>query len=163
MIYNYYLSLGSNIEPKILFLRKSIDRLNKVGKVKKKSNIYLTQPWGETNQPEFYNAMIEYQSKLAPENLLDAIKDIEYNIGRKRRNKWGPREIDIDIIFCKGMVLNKKKLNIPHKDFNKRLFILELMCELDKTYIVDGTKKTVEYFLKICSDKSEIKKADLVW
>jgi 2-amino-4-hydroxy-6-hydroxymethyldihydropteridine diphosphokinase len=163
MTYSYYLSLGSNINPKILYLKKAIDQLNQIGKIIKKSNIYLTQPWGDKDQPEFYNAMIEYQSELSPEKLLAKIKKIEYDIGRRKTYKWGPRKIDIDLIFCQGIVLSKNNFNLPHIEFNNRLFILKLMAELNKDYIVDGTKKSIKYFLKNCPDKSKIKKMDLVW
>ena len=132
MTYSYYLSLGSNINPKILHLKKAIDQLNKIGRINKKSNIYLTQPWGDKDQPEFYNVMIEYQSELSPLKLLDKIKKIEYEIGRRKTYKWGPRKIDIDLIFCKGIVLAEKKLHLQEKEalsreiehFKKKLKLL---------------------------------------
>jgi 2-amino-4-hydroxy-6-hydroxymethyldihydropteridine diphosphokinase len=163
MIYSYYLSLGSNIDPKILYLKKAFNRLKNIGEIKKKSCIYLTESWGEKDQPDFLNVMIKFKTRLSPVELLVEIKNIEAEIGRKKTYRWGPREIDVDIIFCKGVTINKNNLRIPHKEFSKRLFILKLMAELDRNYRVEGTGKAIDYFLKHCPDKSKIEKMDLLW
>ena len=107
--------------------------------------------------------MIEYQTTYSPEKLLEKIKNIEHEVGRRKSYKWGPREIDIDLIFCKDMIIKKKNLTIPHKEFSNRFFILGLMAEIDEAYIVEGTGKSIKYFLDICPDKSKIEKVIEMW
>ena len=104
MNYNYILSLGSNIEPRHEYLVKASTALNSIGNIIKKSSIYETEAWGNKNQPKYYNAIINFESLLPPRKLLQAIKEIENSIGRKKTSKWGPREIDIDIIIIKNYI-----------------------------------------------------------
>ena len=163
MIYSYYLSLGSNIGQKLSYLKKALNKLNEIGSIKRKSTIYQSKAWGYKDQPDFFNGMVEYQSKLCPEKLLVKIKEIEHEIGRRNTGRWRQREIDIDIIFCKGITVNKSELHIPHKEFDKRLFVLVLMAELDESYVVEGTNKTIKYFLRNCPDKLKPVRVDLQW
>ena len=104
MIFKYYLGLGSNIEPKLSFLQNAVSELDEIGKIVRKSRIYESIPWGNANQDKYLNAVIRFYSDLDPFNLLTSIKQIEQKIGRKyTEEKWGPREIDIDILFYNNM------------------------------------------------------------
>jgi len=163
MIYNYILSLGSNIEPRENYLILAADKLNSIGKILKKSSIYETEPWGHRNQSKFYNAILKYESILSPRKLLKALKKIEISLGRKKYFRWGPREIDIDIIFCQDYTLNEPDLIIPHPDFATRRFVLEPMLEVDKNYSLTGSNKSITDYLTACADQSSIHKLDLRW
>lgn len=163
MIYKYYLSLGSNITPRELYMRQAMAELESFGAVIKKSAIYESEPWGRKNQSKFLNAVIFFQSWLNPFELLNSIKHLEKSIGRKKRLRWGPREIDIDIIFCENITIQHHSLKIPHENFQKRKFVLLPMMELDKNYPIDGTESTIESVFNRCKDLTNIKQVSMNW
>ena len=163
MNYNYILSLGSNIEPRHDHLVRAISKLSSIGKIVKKSSIYETEPWGDKKQSNFYNAIVKFNSSLAPKTLLKSIKKIEKSIGRQTNYHWGPREIDIDIIFCQDHTFNESDLKIPHPEYTKRRFVLEPILEIDKNFSHSNSDKTITDFLTKCKDQSSINKLDLSW
>lgn len=163
MIYNYYLGLGSNIEPRLNYLRSAVEKLALNGRIGQKSSIYNTQAWGNRQQPEFYNAIIEFDSPLSPRLLLARIKQIEAEIGRRPSGHWGPREIDIDIIYCRNMTIREADLHIPHLHAAERRFILEPLCELDKNLPVDGQGNSAQQSLNSCRDSAQVSRLDLAW
>lgn len=157
MKFKYYIGLGSNIEPKFKFLKKSIDELNHIGKVTKKSAIYESTAWGKENQSNFFNAVIRFHSDLDPFHLLKSIQKIEKNIGRTfNEEKWGPREIDIDIIFADNIYIHKKELNIPHKYFKKRNFVLKPMSELNQNYKPENNENDMLFYLNHSNDNKKV-------
>lgn len=155
--------MGSNIEPRGDYLTKAADKLNSIGKIIKKSSIYETEAWGYKNQSKFYNAILKYESLLSPRKLLRSLKSIEKSLGRNKSFKWGPREIDIDIIFCQEYTSDEPDLKIPHPEFATRRFVLEPMLEVDKDYILSDSNKSITDFLTSCEDQSGIYKLDLSW
>jgi 2-amino-4-hydroxy-6-hydroxymethyldihydropteridine diphosphokinase len=163
MNYNYILSLGSNIESRYDHLVRAISKLSSIGNIVKKSSIYESEAWGHKNQSNYYNAIIKFNSSLPPRELLQSIKRIEKSMGRQPTYRWGPREIDIDIIFCQDHTLNESDLKIPHPEFTKRRFILEPIKEIDKDYLQSYSDKTITDFLNKCKDQSIINKLDLSW
>jgi 2-amino-4-hydroxy-6-hydroxymethyldihydropteridine diphosphokinase len=163
MTLKYYLGLGSNIEPKLQHLKDALSSLEDYGSIIKKSSVYCTQPWGRTEQPEFYNAVIEYHTVLAPAELLHKIKIIENKIGRRPSYRWGPREIDIDIIFCDLIRVLKGGLQVPHKHFHRRRFVLEPMAELNKDLQLHENLISINDLLNKCDDKSQVKKLNINW
>lgn len=163
MIYKYFLCLGSNIEPRINYLKLAEEELARLGKIHKKSSVYESQAWGYKDQHNFLNAVIEFHCSLLPQELLIRIKSIENIIGRSNTFRWGPREIDIDILLCKQLHINDSNLQIPHPHLHKRRFVLEPLAELDKNYIVTGTKKTLAELLIHCDDTSKVSKANFSW
>jgi 2-amino-4-hydroxy-6-hydroxymethyldihydropteridine diphosphokinase len=163
MTYNYLLSLGSNVEPRYKFLSDAITELSLVGTIMKKSSIYETEAWKEKNQSDYYNAIVKFDSPLPPRELLQSIKKIEKSIGRQPTYRWGPREIDIDIIFCQDYFLNESDLKIPHPEFAKRRFVLEPILEIDKDYSQSDSDKTITDILSKCEDQSSINKLDISW
>jgi len=163
MIYNYILSLGSNIEPREDYLVKASKKLKTIGKIIKKSSIYETEAWGNKYQSNFYNAIINFESILDPRKLLQSLKKIERFLGRKKSILWGPREIDIDIIFCQNYTLDEPDLKIPHPEFAARRFVLEPMVEIDNNYLLSDSNKSITDFLTVCKDQSTIHKLDISW
>ena len=163
MTYKYFLSLGSNIEPSLLFLNKACVSLNSIGKIIQKSSIYKTEAWGEKNQSNFLNAVIEFSTDLEPNNLLKKIKRIEDSIGRKPSTLWGPREIDIDIILCRECTLDRPDLQIPHQKFAERRFVLAPLAEIEKDLYIKSTKRTITELLNRCPDQSYIQKLATNW
>ena len=163
MTYKFFLGLGSNIEPRIEYMKKACTELLKTGKIVKKSSIYNTQPWGYRTQADFYNAVIEFDTSLEPKALFKKIKSIEKKIGRSNKLHWGPREIDIDIIFCRNCIVSEPELYIPHREFSERRFVLEPMVEINRNFVVTNTNKTVLDFLNECIDHSQIQKLSINW
>ncbi len=128
------LSIGSNIGDRFYNLLKALEYINTIENtyISDISSIYETKAWGYIEQREFLNFNIMIKTKLLPFKLLKEINKIEEKMGRIRKEKWGERLIDIDIIFYGNMRLNKKELTIPHKYYKKRNFVLIPYLELKK-------------------------------
>jgi len=127
---NYYLSIGSNIGERRRYILLALAGLQKLGHLAQCSSLYESAPLGETRQPLFYNLVCELQSPLRPFRLLRKIKALEVQIGRQRRYRWGPREVDIDLIEWSGKTIYSPVLNLPHKEMEKRLFVLVPLREI---------------------------------
>jgi 2-amino-4-hydroxy-6-hydroxymethyldihydropteridine diphosphokinase len=126
-----YLGLGSNVGDRLLNLNKAIELLSEKIQILKKSKIYVSKAVGYTDQPDFYNMVLYGRTDLSPEELFNFIKDVEKNAGRVYRFHWGPREIDIDILFYNDLVCKSDKLNIPHPRLHERDFVLLPLIELN--------------------------------
>ena len=141
-----YLSLGSNIGDRTDNLTKAIVELSKKMKIVKFSSIYETEPLLFENQNSFLNMVLEVDYKGSPDQLLESIKIIENDMGRESTFRYGPRLIDIDIIFFNNYEVIQDNLTIPHYDWKNRLFVIEplyevLELELNKSeYKINGQK-----------------------
>ena len=119
-----YLSLGSNLNDRFGNLQRAVDELHKHVKITALSPVFATQPWGDTDQPPFLNICVAAISDLAPHDLLHCVKTIETEMGREPSRHWGPRLIDIDILFYDKLVLRDEELTIPHPHLAQRAFVL---------------------------------------
>ena len=119
-----YLSLGSNVGDRTDNLTKATVELSKKMKIVKSSSIYETEPLLFENQTSFINMILEVDYKGSPDQLLESIKIIENDMGREPTFRYGPRLIDIDIIFFNNYEVNQDNLTIPHYDWKNRLFVL---------------------------------------
>ena len=127
-----YLGLGSNLGDREKYLDTAIDELSKdsaitVGKV---STFIETEPYGPVDQPDFMNGVIEIETYLEPDELLELIHDIEAEAGRERIIHWGPRTLDIDILLFDDIIMNTETLTIPHPEMHKREFVLKPLVEI---------------------------------
>jgi len=128
-----YLSLGSNIGNRESNLKIALKELSSFVKIKKTSSIYETEPLLYQKQDNFLNIVIEISYLEDAESLLKNIKNIEKKMGRKETFRFGPRIIDIDILFFNGQEINNEGLTIPHKEWRNRLFVIAPLYEvLDK-------------------------------
>lgn len=136
-----YLSLGTNIGEKEENLIEAIKQLGKVKgiRIEKISGIYTTEPIGYKNQDYFLNCAVKVRTHLKPYELLRVVNEIEENMKRKRIFKWGPRIIDIDIIFWGQLVIKRDDLIIPHKEYSRRNFVMIPILEICK----DGMRSTI--------------------
>jgi 2-amino-4-hydroxy-6-hydroxymethyldihydropteridine diphosphokinase len=127
-----YLCLGANLGDPEAQIRKALRLLNADYRIQvvRKSSLIQTKPYGKTEQPDFWNQVVEVETDYLPQELINIILQTESNLGRVRGEKWGPRLIDIDILLYEDMVLESKRLSLPHPDFHNRLFALELLAEL---------------------------------
>ncbi len=131
-MYRAYLSLGSNIGDRKAYLRAAVKMLkaHKDISVTAISPVYETEPEGYENQRKFYNLVLEIETKLNPENLLDVCRAIEEILKRKRKNKWGPRTIDLDILLYDDLEIREGELVLPHPRMHERLFVLIPLLEI---------------------------------
>jgi len=127
-----YLSLGSNLGERKRYINRAIALLKKnpYFKIECISSFYETDPEGFKNQPKFINACLKAKTSLSAEELLKFLTEIEKKLGRKKRRRFGPREIDIDILFYGKKVVKQKGLIIPHPLLDKRIFVLEPLLEI---------------------------------
>ncbi|MBC7194148.1 MAG: 2-amino-4-hydroxy-6-hydroxymethyldihydropteridine diphosphokinase [Caldisericia bacterium] len=138
-----HLSLGSNIEPREEFLKNAIFFLRDKIKIKKISSLYETEPWGYKNQEKFLNIVLSGETELEPENLIKFIKDVEKKVGRGESFKWGPREIDIDVILYGDRIIEKENLIVPHKFFEERGFVIIPLFEINKYLVNPKSKRNI--------------------
>ena len=125
-----FLSLGTNVGDKNKNLSDAINFLSEFGKILGISSVYKTEPVLYEDQEDFFNIVIEFEYQETAQSLLHIIKNIETQMGRKKTIRYGPRIIDIDIIFFKGEEIREKNLTIPHYDWHNRLFVLQPLYEL---------------------------------
>ncbi len=131
-MYTAYISLGSNIGDREAYLEKAIQILGSHGKieVKRLSSIYETEPVGYTDQGEFLNMVIAVQTSLRPETLLHQCLQVEFDLGREREFKWGPRIIDLDVLLYEQETIETADLLIPHPRMQERAFVLIPLLEI---------------------------------
>ncbi|MCD6098409.1 2-amino-4-hydroxy-6-hydroxymethyldihydropteridine diphosphokinase [bacterium] len=127
---NVYLVLGSNIGKPLYQLRNAVSVLSLIGDVKAVSSVYLSRPFGRTDQPDFYNQAVCLETDPVPHLLLDFVKFAETVLGRKPRGRWLPREIDIDIALFDDLVVETESLVIPHSGLYERDFFLKPITEI---------------------------------
>lgn len=137
------IALGSNMGDKREYLERAISLMDeKAGTVQKRSRILETKAFGITEQDDFLNMAVLLRTSLKPYELLDVLHEIENELGRVRKVHWGPRTIDLDIIFYGNLILNDQDLTIPHPDYSNRDFVLKPLMDIvpDFTDPVTGRK-----------------------
>jgi len=148
-MHRVFLSIGSNLGDKKDNCFKAVKMLADEGlKIIKVSSSYNTKAWGYKNQPDFVNIAVECYTEMQPEQLLTKVKEIEKAMGREKSFKWGPRIIDIDILFYDDVVINTELLKIPHPYIPEREFVLRPMAEIAPDFIHPVLKKDIQTLLK---------------
>ncbi len=125
-----YLALGTNLGDRLANLRAAVKVLSPEVKVLAESRIYETPAWGYEDQPPFLNMAVKAGTELAPEALLAHLKRLEGTLGRKQTFRWGPRSIDIDILFYDELIVHAPGLTIPHPRLQERAFVLVPLADL---------------------------------
>lgn len=159
MMHTVVLGLGTNIGDTVGHLRGAIGELSKIMSITAVSPIYLTPPWGVTDQPDFHNLCLTAQTELSPQDLLNKIKSIEFKLGRRPNVRWGPRIIDIDILFYDDLVLHQIRLNIPHASIPDRAFVLVPLLDIAPEWVHPETGQTVAE-MATAVDQSGIRQLD---
>ncbi len=141
-----YLSLGTNMGDKARNLETAVRWLgeNPELHIVRVSSVYETEPWGGVAQDSFYNLVIKAETSLSAENLLDLCQHIEQRLDRKRDVHWGPRTIDIDILFYGAVKMNTNRLTLPHPYIEQREFVLAPLREIEPEMTLPSGKPIVE-------------------
>ncbi len=150
-----YIAMGSNMGERLRYLEKAVAHLLEDEQFRniKVSEYLESEPYGNVEQAKFLNGVLEAETLYSPQALLERLRQEENLAGRERLIHWGPRTLDLDILFYDELVLNNSSLTIPHPDMKNRLFVLEPLFELNPYLIHPVYKKTVEELLR------ELKKA----
>lgn len=153
-----FLGMGSNLDDRRAMLQSALDAIGALPQTEiiRCSRIYETAPWGDIAQGPFYNCAAEIRTALAPEPLLDAIKNIEQEMGRIRVERNGPRIIDIDILFFGSSVLRQDGLVIPHPAMAERLFVLIPLREIAAGFMHPIDQVSIDELLSRCRDTGSV-------
>ena len=144
-----HIGIGSNLGNREENCKKAIGLLLENGiTVTRLSSMIETEPWGVTDQHEFVNAAVETHTDLGPEELLVTLKKIESDMGRLPSAKWGPRLLDLDILFYDDLVMKTDDLEIPHPYIKERDFVLKPLAEIAPEKVHPVLKKTVSELLQ---------------
>ena len=143
-----YLALGTNLGDRVENLKTALQHLQTSVKLTSVSACYDTPPWGITQQPRFLNLACGGQTTLSPQELLTFAKGIEAQMGRHEGLRYGPRIIDIDILFYDDLILNEELLTIPHPRLTERAFVLLPLADIAPQVIHPVTKLTVSEMLQ---------------
>ena len=133
-----YVGLGSNLGDREATLRRALDLLEGHVRVSAVSSFRETDPVGVTDQPRFVNAVAQIETHRSAPDLLAALLGVERELGRVRRERWGPRGIDLDLLLFGGETIDEPGLTVPHPHLHDRRFVLEPLAELDAGLVVPG-------------------------
>jgi 2-amino-4-hydroxy-6-hydroxymethyldihydropteridine diphosphokinase len=155
-----YLGLGANLGDREAALRAALDRLqaSTMVQVCAVSSLYETAPMYVTHQPAFLNAVARVETSLAPEALLELLKQVEQALGRVSRPRNGPREVDLDILLYDEVMLEAAHLTIPHRGLAERAFVLVPFADLAPRLPVPGTTRSVEALLAAAPQSGTVRR-----
>jgi len=154
-----YLLTGGNIGNRLDYLLKAKEQIKKrCGSIVQESSVYETAAWGKEDQGAFLNQVLKIETNLHPEEVLKTILEIEEHLGRKRQLKYGPRIIDIDILFFDDDIINQHTLKVPHPQMQNRRFVLVPLNEIAPAKIHPSLHKTMAQILAECPDPLAVNK-----
>jgi 2-amino-4-hydroxy-6-hydroxymethyldihydropteridine diphosphokinase len=154
-----FLLTGGNVGDRKKNLQQATALLEKYcGKIIKQSSVYETAAWGKTDQPNFLNQVLEMETGLKARQLMNEILKIEHLMGRKRNEKYGPRIIDIDLLFFNDEIIDERKLIIPHPELQNRRFALTPLAEIAPALQHPVFKQSIRELLAKCPDQLNVNK-----
>ena len=151
-----YLGLGTNLGDRKQNINKAIGAISLKMSISKQSSLYETTAWGYTDQPNFLNQVIQVETNLSPLRLLNFLKKTEVELGRVENFRYGPRLIDIDILFYDDLIKTTSRLQIPHPRIPERAFVLVPLNEIAPGYVHPVLKKTIAELLTKLPNKTGV-------
>jgi 2-amino-4-hydroxy-6-hydroxymethyldihydropteridine diphosphokinase len=136
-----FVGLGSNLGDPVNQVRLALNELSQLSRTRllRQSAFYRTPPWGNTDQPEFVNAVAEIETGLSARQLLDSLLSIEARAGRVREGlRWGPRLIDLDLLIYGDTRIDEANLHVPHPRMHERAFVMVPLAELEPSLVLPG-------------------------
>lgn len=154
------MGLGSNLGDREAQLNRAIARIQENSSITalRQSPVFETEPWGFADQPEFLNQVIEINTEMRPQDLLEFLQQVEAMLGRERREHWQARSIDLDLLIFEDQIINSGQLILPHPELANRRFVLEPLAELAPELRVPKINRTVSELLTLCTDAHWVKK-----
>ena len=156
-----YIGFGSNIGDRLVHIQNAIHTLSQTEGItlKEISSIYKTDPVGYEAQAQFLNGVAAIQTSLSPLSLLHTLKDIETAVGRQHRIRWGPREIDLDILIYGDLCLRTEKLILPHSEMHLRSFVLVPLAEITPDLVHPVFQESIQTLLNRLEDGKSVSKS----
>lgn len=157
-----YIGLGSNKGDRIEFLHHAISEIESdYGfTILDISSLYETKPYGVIDQPNYINAVVLIETNYTPIEVYHKVKDIEIIVGRIKSKHWGEREIDLDIILYDSIIYKDEFIEIPHKEYFKRDFVLVPLNEIAQDFVDPIRKKSINEMLENLDERFIIKKIE---
>ncbi len=152
-----FVGLGSNLGDRKNNLNRALESMREIPetRVTGVSSLYESPAWGYTEQSDFYNAAVRLETELKARRLLEALIDIEIKLGRQRGIKWGPRNIDLDLLLYGMEVIEEEDLIVPHPYLTERLFVLAPLVELEPELVLPGGRKITDIITKRLNESAE--------
>ena len=149
------IAIGSNMGEREQYIEKAISEIGeRIGRVSAVSDTIETKAYGYTDQADFLNLAICIETDLLPRQLLRVLNEIEADLDRVRLIHWGPRTIDLDIIFYGDQIIDEEDLHIPHIDFANRDFVLRPICDIAPDLVDPRSGKTIRQLLADLEDRA---------
>jgi 2-amino-4-hydroxy-6-hydroxymethyldihydropteridine diphosphokinase len=162
-----FIGLGSNLGERESHIRRAVEELSKAPRTKfvKISSVYDTAPVGDIDQPRFLNAVACVETDLTAGELLWNLLLIEQRLGRVRTKtrRWGPRTIDLDLLFFGDEVLEEPGLTVPHLEAHTRAFVMAPMAELDPEFVHPTLGETIAVILARLPKETGVRKGGRIW
>ena len=158
-----YIALGSNKGDRINYLREAVSKISHNPKIKLKntSSVYETKPFGKRNQSNFFNAVIEIKTSYNLLQVFDYLKTLEIELDRNDTTKWGPREIDLDLLFFNDRIFKDDDLTVPHYGIPDRDFVLVPLNEIAPEFFHPVLKRKISDICNKDNSKNIIRKTKL--
>lgn len=155
-----YIGLGSNLGDREAMIRLGLDDLTRMPATQllRASSLYDTEPVGETEQPNFLNAVAEIETGMSARQLLWNLQLIEKRLGRVRTQRWGPRTIDLDLLLLGGEIIDEPDLKVPHPELLHRSFVLVPLVELDPLLVHPITGETLLHHMSTLPSRPAVKR-----
>jgi 2-amino-4-hydroxy-6-hydroxymethyldihydropteridine diphosphokinase len=159
----FFIALGSNLGDRLTNLITARARLREMAPHLQSSFVYESAPRYITDQPTFLNAVVMLENTMSPIDMLQNLKKIEQDMGRQKTMRYGPRLIDLDIIYAGRHLLQTPELTLPHPARRERLFVLKPLCDLAPDFLDPETGESLQRTLDACRDKDDVVRQVQQW
>ena len=158
---NAYVGFGSNIEDRLNYITQALQLLLEVDRVSliQISSLYETEPVGYEEQGWFLNGVVAVETDLPVHQLLALLKEIEKGVGRQHRARWGPREVDLDLLIYDQCCINTPDLTVPHPEMHRRSFVLVPFAEIAPDVLHPIFQQNIRTLLSNLNDEKTVKLA----